>query len=326
MSISRVYRILRIITILQGSRGYTADELASELDVSRRTVFRDLNMLEMARIPYYFDPQTKGYRISPNFFLPPINLSIGEALAILVMTARLRNADKLPLLTNARRAATKIENSLPSAIRSQIAGILDKLSISIGPISDHTGTDDVFERLTAAMAGREVCRIRYRSLFEGSEIDTDIRPLKLVFMSRAWYLIAHSGAHEEFRTFKLSRIISLTVTKKTFQPVPLSKIDAHFGNAWSMIPEGKTYDVRLRFDAKMARNVAEVQWHASQQLQWNDDGSVDYSVQVDGLGEIGWWILGYGPHVQVLSPPVLRKRIASAAKEVLKHYESDAKV
>ncbi|NLW86197.1 MAG: HTH domain-containing protein, partial [Planctomycetes bacterium] len=53
MSISRVYRILRIITILQGSRGYTADELASELDVSRRTVFRDLNMLEMARIPYY---------------------------------------------------------------------------------------------------------------------------------------------------------------------------------------------------------------------------------------------------------------------------------
>ena len=55
MSISRIYRILRLITLLQSGRGYSADELAEELEVSRRTVFRDLNVLEMAHIPYYHE-------------------------------------------------------------------------------------------------------------------------------------------------------------------------------------------------------------------------------------------------------------------------------
>ena len=54
MSTSRVYRLLRLITLLQGTKKYTAGDLAAELEVSRRTVFRDLNMLEMAHIPYYF--------------------------------------------------------------------------------------------------------------------------------------------------------------------------------------------------------------------------------------------------------------------------------
>ena len=62
MSISRIHRLLRLITMLQGGRSYTANELAEELEVSRRTIFRDLNMLEMAHIPYYYDPQKGGYR------------------------------------------------------------------------------------------------------------------------------------------------------------------------------------------------------------------------------------------------------------------------
>ena len=86
MSVSRIYRLLRLITLLQGSRGYSADELARELEVSRRTVFRDLNMLELAHIPYYHDPDTGGYRISRHFFLPPVSLTLTESLAILMMT------------------------------------------------------------------------------------------------------------------------------------------------------------------------------------------------------------------------------------------------
>ena len=58
MSVSRIHRLLRLITLLQGARRYTAADLAGELEVSKRTIFRDLNMLELARIPYYFDPKT----------------------------------------------------------------------------------------------------------------------------------------------------------------------------------------------------------------------------------------------------------------------------
>ena len=66
MKIARIYRLLRLITMLQGKRTYTAQELADDLDVSRRTVFRDLNVLEMAHVPYYFHSDTGGYRIDPH--------------------------------------------------------------------------------------------------------------------------------------------------------------------------------------------------------------------------------------------------------------------
>ena len=92
MSTSRIYRLLRLVTLLQGTRGQSVDDLARELEVSRRTVFRDLNMLELAHIPYYYDPDTGGYRISRHFFLPPVSLTLSESLAILMMTGRLRTS------------------------------------------------------------------------------------------------------------------------------------------------------------------------------------------------------------------------------------------
>jgi predicted DNA-binding transcriptional regulator YafY len=117
MSVSRIYRILRLITLLQSGRGWSATELARELEVSRRTVFRDLNTLEMARIPYFFDPETGGYRITRNFFLPPVNLTAGEALALLVLTGRLRGPANAALLPEAGRAAMKLQSALPAALR-----------------------------------------------------------------------------------------------------------------------------------------------------------------------------------------------------------------
>jgi predicted DNA-binding transcriptional regulator YafY len=66
MRVSRIHRLLRMITLLQGRQSWSVEELALELQVSRRTVFRDLNMLEMAHIPYYFDDERGNYRKGAN--------------------------------------------------------------------------------------------------------------------------------------------------------------------------------------------------------------------------------------------------------------------
>ena len=90
-----------------------------------------------------------------------------------------------------------------------------------------------------------------------------------------------------------------------------------------MIPEGKLYNVHLHFSRQVAGNVAEVQWHRSQRVEWNDDGSAEFFATVDGLGEIGWWVLGYGDQVEVISPAPLRKRIADVAQGVLNQYRRE---
>lgn len=322
MRISRIYRILRLITLLQSRRGYSVDELAEDLEVSRRTVFRDLNMLEMAHIPYYHDPAGGGYHISRHFFLPPINLTLPESLAILMLAARLRSAGELPLMAQAARAAMKIEGALPASIRDHVGSVLDRLQFTLPATSGHHGLDDLFDKLCGAIVAKRVCRLVYISFHERRQIRACVHPLRLVFLNRAWYVIAHSPSHAERRTYKLGRIRKLTVTDQTFTP-PEGEDGAReriFGAAWLMIPEGKLHDVHLHFEKKVAGNVAEVQWHPSQQVEWNDDGSIEFRVTVDGLGEITWWVLGYGEQVEVVAPPPLRRRIATISAKVAERH------
>ena len=317
MRVSRIYRLLRLITLLQGDRGYRVSDLAEELQVSRRTVFRDLNMLEMARIPYYFDAESGGYRIGRHFFLPPVNLTLNEALAVLVLTGRGRSSGKVPLLADSASAAVKIESVLPGAVRRHLGGMTGQVGLNLGPMSRHEGLDEMFRRLTDAVSQRRVCRIVYISFHERKQIVLMVHPLRLVFVSRAWYVVAWSVAHREVRTFKLGRIRRLDVTDKEFTPPRDFDPERCFGLAWSMIPEGRLYKVHLHFEPQVAGNVAEVGWHETQRVEWNDDGSIEFHVTVDGLGEITWWVLGYGDQVRVVAPRVLRRRVAQKAQAVL---------
>ena len=320
MNISRIYRLLRVVTLLQSGRCYSARELAEELQVSRRTVFRDLNMLEMAHIPYYFDSDRGGYRINQNFFLPPVNLTLGEALAVLMLTGRLTNAGELPLLAHGTQAAAKLQSVLPARVRRHVGDVLDHLSVRLGPVASHEGLDSTFQLLSSAIAARNVCRIVYISFADRRQLELTIHPLRLLFHSRAWYLLGFTPKYEQVRTYKLGRIRSLAVGQETFQPPRDVDLDHPFGQAWSMIPEGRVYDVHLRFSPIVAGNVAEVRWHRSQQVEWKDDGSIDFRVTVDGLGEISWWILGYGEQVEVLAPAALRERVAATASAVAGKY------
>ena len=324
MKVSGMYRLMALVARLQGRKSYTPDELAEELCVSKRTIFRDLNMLEMAHIPYYFDSDHGGYRIGEHFFLPPVNLTLGEAMAVMVMTSRLDGKAQLPLLAQGAQAAVKIESVLPPEIRKQLGQLVENLHFSLGAIATHDGLDETFDELARAAADNRVCRIVYNSFYEGEQITTQVHPYRLLFQSRAWYLIAHSQMHNQRRTFKLSRIGELTVTDKTFTPPDKSQLDRPFGDAWAMIPEGKLYNVHLHFSPMVAGNVAEVQWHHSQKIEFNDDGSIEFRADVDGLREISWWVQGYGDQVEVVAPASLAKKVLTAAEAVVAKYKKGA--
>lgn len=324
MNVSRIYRLLRMITMLQSGRNYTAGELSRELEVSRRTVFRDLNVLEMARVPYYYDHQHDSYRINQHFFLSPLNLTLPEALALLVSARRTLHSSVLPLASSASKAAMKLESVLPQPVRQHLGEVLDKITIRPTPSARHDGLEGMFERLSEAVAQGRLCRIVYLSFLERKQMSLLVEPLRLVFVGRAWYLVAYSRGHRQQRTFKLGRIKSLKVTTEHFT-VSDKSAEVDFGQAWCMIPEGRLYDVHLRFSPKTAGNVAEVNWHPSQKVQFRPDGSLDFHARVDGLGEIAWWVLGYGDCVKVLQPPELAQRVRRTALSVAKQYAPEGK-
>jgi len=320
MSITRLYRLLQMITLLRSGRRYDADALAQELGVSRRTVFRDLNLLEAAGIPYYFDEEVRSYTINRSFFLPAINLTVDEALALLLATRKLIARQRLPLFQHATRAAVKVESALPSALQEYCGSILDHVDVRWPPVADGEVLDENFNRLRQAIIDRRKVQLHYRSLYEGRTIRTTLSPYKLTFIHRAWYVIGHSSAHNDVRTFKVTRIENIHVLEEKYCYDGQFSLDDYLGHAWVMIPEGRRYRVRLQFTPKVAQNVSEVAWHRTQRSEFLPDGSLRFEVDVDGLNEISWWILGYGDQVKVLHPPQLRDRIQRIAHSMTRLY------
>jgi predicted DNA-binding transcriptional regulator YafY len=87
-----------------------------------------------------------------------------------------------------------------------------------------------------------------------------------------------------------------------------------------MIRGRDSHEVVLWFDADFAETVADTHWHKTQQIEWQDDGSIVFTCTVDGLDEIIWWILSMGPHCVVRAPAVLKKRVKLMAEQVVQRY------
>jgi len=315
---------MQILTTLQAGKSYAVRDLSKMFGTSRRTIFRDLKELQAIGVPFHYDVRTGGYTIEPEFFLPPVDLSLQEALGLLLLAHKTRNQIQTPFKNSVLWAALKIENNLPARIRQYCNTALQNISTrpcAQAPITHSAGLDKTFAQLQQAIVKKRKVNIRYHSLFEGAIIDVELSPYHLLYNNRAWYVLGRSSMHQSVRTFKLNRIRELTTTERCFVDGENFDVYEYFGRAWSMIPEGRIYNIKLRFLPKVANNVAEVQWHSTQKVVRNSDGSATVEFCVDGLGEITWWILGYGDQVQVLAPKELRKKVLEVAKNMVELNE-----
>lgn len=321
MKQSRISRVVRILTTLQSGQKYSPDDLEKILGVSKRTVFRDLKELASIGVPYRYDAKDGGYTIDPAFFLPPIDFNLPEALSLLMLVHKMRNHLPLPFKNSALLAGLKVENNLPPDLRHLCQRALKRTTIAPDRYATMNLLDKVFSTIQNAIQKKQVLRMGYESLYERKKIETGLHPYHLLYKGRAWYVIGLSQLHQSIRTFNLGRICEIEPLQKCFSDGEDFDLCEYIGRAWSMIPEGRLYNIELRFSPMVARNVAEVQWHSTQQSHWNRDGSVNIHFRVDGLGEIAWWILGYADQVQVLSPAVLRKKIVEKAHNIIGNNE-----
>jgi predicted DNA-binding transcriptional regulator YafY len=87
-----------------------------------------------------------------------------------------------------------------------------------------------------------------------------------------------------------------------------------------MIRGARRYQVAIRFDREFGQSVADTLWHSTQRLEWKGDRALHFQCEVDGLEEIIWWVLAYGPHAEVLEPPELRSRVLSLTGQTIDQY------
>jgi proteasome accessory factor B len=314
-------RLLQLIGLLQGGREHNIESLARACEVSRRTVFRDLDLLKQAGVPLYFDVERQRYSIGATYYLPPTNFTPEEALSLIVLCHELGDQTRLPFFAPARSAAVKLESTLPAKLREQLRRVTGAVQIEPAPHSPLQRQQPIYEQLLDAISGRRSVRIFYHSLSEAEDIVTKLHPYRLLFSWRSWYVIGRSSLHRATRTFNVSRIGRLEPLDEAYQVPSTFSLDRYLGNAWHLIPEpGPDREVLVRFSPMVAQNVAEVGWHKTQRVSFNPDGTLDFRVTVSGLREISWWILGYGDQAEVLFPDELRKLIAGHVAHLADRY------
>lgn len=313
---TRASRALQILIAFQSGQKYRSDDLAKMLSVSKRTLLRDIKELGNIGIRCDYNPRSRSYEMNSSTFLPAMNLTLKEAEGLLLLLHKIRNHLHFPFRNSALLAALKIENSLPATTKRHCNAVFRNISVRPEPQVQMDLLDEMFLVLQEAMVRKAVVRLHYH-LSDEKEVETDLEPYHLFYGDYGWYVIGKSSFHTSIHTFKLSSIKALEALNKCFTDGHDFDIHEYLGRAWLMKPEGRLYNIKIRFSPQVARAVAQVQWHRTQTVTRHRDGSAIIEFRVDGLGEITWWILSYGDQVQVLAPRIFRERIAKIAVNIM---------
>ena len=319
----RLARLLSVLRVLHahGDTGVTPAEIARRTGMSKRSIYRDLNALQIEmQVPLWSEKGRWG--VQPGAFLPPLRLTLPEAMAVF-LSARLvtRYADKYE--PNLASAFEKIGEGLPDALREHVERTLDDLALRRidADFNRHVGD------LTKAWAERRVVRFRYQpARYDGSERDArwaEVEPylLEPSLATHALYLIGFDRTRKAIRTFKVERIIDLTVTPSTFAAPEADSLAAKLRRAWDIIADQDETEVVLRFTPSVAARVGEATWHPSQVVAELPDGALEWRARVAGTIEIRLWILSWGDSVEVVSPPALRTDVAATHARAAARYD-----
>jgi predicted DNA-binding transcriptional regulator YafY len=313
----RYYRELRFLEE-RGEQGARPEEIAAAIGMSRRTVYRDLQSLQgEMEVPLWSDEGRWG--VTEKGFLPPLKLTLAEAMAVF-LSARLmaRFADEYdPDLAGAFQ---KVAVGLPPVLAEHVARTLEVMARR--PLNEHLRGH--VRLLTQAWADRRVVRLTYDpAAYDPGRPPREARVHPYLIepssTTHALYLIGFDEARGAIRTFKIERILSVDVTPQTFE-APTDVIEDAFALAWDIIADQPDTQVVLHFAPSVASRVAEATWHPSQELERRPDGSLIWRASVAGTIEIRFWILSWGPDVEVLEPADLRAQVAERLRTAAALY------
>jgi predicted DNA-binding transcriptional regulator YafY len=310
---TQLARLFRLVLILQSERFPNARELAERCEVSRRTIYRDLEVLEAAGIPIRYRRERQGYQLGPGYFLPPTALSESETFALLVMVRQANAGHGLGLLNDARDGAVKLVQGLPPAARERVRAAADAFRDTLRDDPVAPDRREIHERILTSMVRSRQLRIWYAEEAAQDVESTKLSLYRLILHDRHWYMVGRSTLHRRVEVIGIHQVRRAALTDDPYAIPPRFDLERFLGGAWGVRREPIRHDVRLRFTPRVAAEIDDIRWHRSQKRYGRADGGVELHLTVDGLEEITRWLLGFGDQVEVLHPPRLRERVRQVA-------------
>ena len=309
---------MRIHQAIQSGKYPNASTLARELEVSTKSVHRDLEfMRDRLELPLEYDGQRYGYYYTQEISsFPTLQITEGELFALLVAEKALQ-----------QYRGTTFERPLLSAFKKMAASLPDTISLNLADweqtISFRTSAEPIlnlkiFDVLAKATAQRKQITLTYLKPGRSEAEQRLVDPYHLANINGEWFLFAYDYLRKDMRTFVPARIQAAEPTGKSFPRPQGFSLEKTLRDSFGVHSGQGVFEVAIRFSAGAAPYIREKRWHPSQELRELKKGELELRLRLSSLGEIERWILGWSGNAVPLRPAELVASVQRAAENILR--------
>ncbi|MBS1911995.1 MAG: YafY family transcriptional regulator [Bacteroidetes bacterium] len=311
---NRSDRMLAILLELQKKGTLRAEDLAEIFEVSRRSIYRDVEALCEAGVPVVAVPG-RGYSLMDGYFLPPLSFTVEEATMLLVGGDVVAQNFDDEYRTAAHAAMEKLKAVLPGPLRTQVEELIRSIRfIQLGSLN-RTEILAKLRLLRQAIIGSRRVRFRYNARGEGMSAPRrtvrEADPYALSNLDGAWYLMAFCHLRNGVRNFRLSRMEELELTAETFaRPAHAGRREDH---------DDCSVEAIVLFANEISPWVRESHFYYKAQQVETEQGMA-VTLRAPNQAELIPWILQWGAKARVVSPLSLAESVRREAEKIVACY------
>lgn len=309
-------RMMKIHQAIASGSFPNSSGLASELEVSRKSIIRDVGfMRDRLQLPIEYDTRRYGYYyISEVTGFPTLQISEGELFALLVAEKALQQYKGTPFEKPLLKTLQKLADALPETVSMNLSHWDE--SISFRTTAEPMAKLEIMDELAKAAAQCRSIQIEYKKPAASHVENREVDPYHLANVDGEWFLFGYCHLRRDIRTFSPQRIQKLTLLDRHFTR-PDFDVHKQLATSFGVMTGDREFEVVCRFSEKIADFIREKRWHSTQKLKELPGGGIEFSVRVSNLIEIRSWILSWGGEAQVLQPEELVDSIRVAAQTIL---------
>ena len=325
MRYERVGDIVRLAIRLQGSHGgLTTADIQEEFSVSRRTAermraaveaaFGPLDRVEVDSGDSRIHWRLHSRALHPFIFILPEELADLEAAAGSLDLTGL--AERVRGLVVKLRAASRRYS--PEEFDAAMESLMEAEGLAMRAGPRESLEKGLLSLVREAISARRMIEFDYLFRATARRSRQRVRPYGVLYGNRA-FLVGPANHGKNPRLWRLANVSHARITAEAFERDPAFDLRGYAERSFGTFQE-KVFDVRLRFDVDVAPDAKAFQFHPSQTIVENNDGSLTVRFRAGGIQEICWHLVTWGKNVTILEPPILRQRLAEMCDSLARHH------
>ena len=309
---SQAARLLRMHDLLHHRQYVTIPQLMEQFSVDRRTIQRDLNILQDL-VAVEEDGRTaeneKRFRAASTKKVEMFRITMGEMIALYMGRNVFAFTEGTELKSSIDSLYDKLSVRLSSKRDNVRAALPKKFHCTVGSPRSYKSADGALDDIVEGIVSDRRLAITYSRPGKKPYNDT-LDPYTLVLHNHALFVVGRSEYAKAERMFAVERVATTELSDETFVVPADYDPSKFFSGAFGIIVGEEPSEVVVRFDAKVAPYVRARTWHPSMNVKDAKDGSVEVSLRVGMTEELLHWICGYGVSASVLAPSSLASKVA----------------